>query len=301
MRLSFTLIGLLACGGAPVPEPLPPEPVVVEGMVHVDGGTVQLGPRHVLRAPPQVLEQGAHPARGQSYVSSAGMGLAPGFFREGSFWIDRYEVTQAQYAGFLEATGYRLPHVSESWAEDGWNWTSATASKPDHPVVLLSWYDARAYCQWAGKHLPSEAQWQLAALGPADELRRFPWGQRYSADKLNHGRMEPPNFDPSDGHERTAPVGSYPRGQSPSGLLDAFGNAWEYTSDARVDSWDEVVAFGPDRRWYPRASGLPLRVAVRGGSFYFDLQEPGAEWAAFSPEIRRKSAGVRCARTDPRK
>jgi formylglycine-generating enzyme required for sulfatase activity len=300
MRLSRTLIilGLVGCGGAPPPAP-PPEPVVVDGMVEVQGGIVQLGPRHVLNAPPESLAP-ASPARQlvEPYISRAGMGLAPRFFEVSGFWIDRTEVTQAEYGRFLQATGYRLPHVAEPWAEDGWNWTQAAPSPKtqDHPVVLLSWYDAQAYCAWAGKRLPSEAEWQLAALGPASELRRYPWGEAYAPERLNHGRMEPPNFDESDGHARTSPVGSYPLGQSPSGLLDAFGNAWEYTADLRVDTWENVMAGGASHRHDPHTQGLPLRVAVRGGSFYFDLREPGGEWAAFSPETRRKSAGVRCAR-----
>jgi formylglycine-generating enzyme required for sulfatase activity len=228
------------------------------------------------------------------------MGLSPRFFQVSSFWIDLTEVTKAEYARFLDRTGYRLPHVAEPWAEDGWNWTGPAPAPgtEDHPVVLTSWHDARAYCTWAGKRLPTEAEWLLAALGPAKDARRYPWGSEYEGARVNHGRREPPNFDDSDGFARTSPVGSFPEGKSPYGLLDTFGNAWEYTADRRVDDWGDVSTrseehgVGTD----PGAVGPGLRVAVRGGSYYFDLSDPAGEWAAFVPESRRKSSGFRCAR-----
>ena len=308
MRLPLAIVAavLSSCSDGPAPSVAPPAPVVpqvVDGMIRIPAGTVQLGPRHMLAAPPPQLPaaEPADPGRVRHFESRAGMGLAPRFFTVEAFWIDQTEVTRAAYGEFLDATGYRLPHVTESWAADGWNWSSSAppAGTQDHPVVLLSWYDAQAYCQWRGKRLPSEAEWQLAALGPADQLRRYPWGTAYDAKRLNHGRMEPPNFDDSDGFARTSPVGSFPAGRSPYGLDDAFGNAWEYTADLRVDDWAALAKDGAIPVRYPGVPGLPLRVAVRGGSFYFDLAEPGGEWAAMSPEVRRKSTGVRCARQSP--
>ena len=296
------LVGLLGCP-TEVPErvPLPTAtPAALRAMVAVPAGVVRLGPRQGWSAPPDPLPSG--PAEGSeapTWISRAGAGLGPRFVRVSAFEIDRTEVTRADYSSFLQQTGYRLPHVGEAWAEDGWNWIStvpATGTE-QHPVVLLSWYDAEAYCGWAGKRLPTEAEWQLAALGPAKEARVFPWGQSYDGSRLNHGRMAPPNFDDQDGYARTSPVGSYPSGRGPYGLHDAFGNAWEYTADLRVDSWDGVRFAHRGLSLDPRAPGPGLRVAVRGGSYYFDLEpNPAGEWAAFSPEVRRKSAGVRCAR-----
>ncbi len=331
MRLSSGVIGLvwLGCDSAPAPAPGPEAPaapavtaasqtqptLVPQGMVAIAAGLVVLGPRHLppvdgaslppmSHPPPQSKMGGAPPpTKGGSvaWSSAGGRGFVPMHVQVSRFWIDRTEVTRAAYAQFLDATGYRLPHVGESWADDGWNWTNAQppAETEDHPVVLVSWYDADAYCRWADKRLPTEAEWQLAALGPANARRDYPWGNVYDGRRLNHGRIEPPNFDGSDGHERTAPVGSYPGGRAASGIEDAFGNAWEFTADLRVEAASQVVNKGKEGGVVRDASapGPGLRVAVRGGSFYFDLRpNPGSEWSAFVPELRRKSAGFRCAR-----
>jgi len=279
------------------------------GMVRISGGSIQLGPRHL---PPvagasmpdaskQIKPEPISRARPSRWTSMGGRGLMPRMVQIEAFLMDQTEVTRTAYARFLTETGYRLPHVAEEWAEDGWNWTDTVVDKDlaNHPVVLVSFYDAEAYCRWRNKRLPTEAEWQMAALGPASEKRTFPWGSRYRDDWLNHGRMEAPNFDGSDGFLRTAPVGSFTQGRSPSGLDDMFGNVWEFTADVRIDDWAAARhdGFGSSGEMInARAAGPGLRVAVRGGSFYFDFRpNPGGEWASFVPEIRRKSAGFRCA------
>ncbi|MES2644142.1 MAG: SUMF1/EgtB/PvdO family nonheme iron enzyme [Myxococcota bacterium] len=216
------------------------------------------------------------------------------------FLIDRTEVTQAHYADFLAATGYRPPYVDEPWAAEGWSWDGATAPRAtaDHPVVLVNWFDARAYCDWADKRLPTEAEWQLAVLGPADSERGYPWGDAYDGARLNHGTIDPPNYDDSDGYARTSPVGSFPAGASRYGLLDGFGNAWEWTADVRVHSWDDVLgARVGDHIVDPHTSEVGLYAAVRGGAYFFDLRpNPAGERSGFVMELRRKSSGFRCAR-----
>ncbi len=200
-----------------------------------------------------------------------------------TFEIDRTEVTRGDYGKFLEDSGYRPPHVDEEWADD-WNWEGV--GDEDLPVVLVNWYDARAYCTWAGKRLPTEAEWQLAALGPDRAGHAWPWGDSYDGSKLNHGKFETPNVDDSDGHLWLSPVGSYPEGRSMFGLDDTFGNAWELTSDWRVEDAALRGTAGPG-----------LYVAVRGGSYYFDLaRNPGSERHRFLAELRRKTSGFRCAR-----
>ena len=310
----------MGCGGEPEPPPTEsvaettPKSVVpiARDVVAIPAGQVVIGPR---RIPPvsegyRMTPKGdTKPPRREAgdrveaapWISMGGHGLPPRSVSVDAFVIDRTEVTRLAYQKFLKATGYRIPHVAESWADEGWNWTAPDhdLEMPDHPVVLVNYYDAQAYCEWRSMRLPTEAEWQLAALGPLYERRVYPWGSRYDDTALNHGRMQEPNFDDSDGHARTAPVGSYPAGRSPYGLEDTFGNAWEFTSDFRMDDWRfaEHDGYAPQSAIVnARFSGPGLRVAVRGGSFYFDFRpNPGGEWASFSPEVRRKSAGFRCA------
>lgn len=216
-----------------------------------------------------------------------------------SFWIDQTEVTRAEYKKFLDATGYKPPFVSEEWAKTDWNWNRTNYPKGTgaHPVVLVSWYDAQEYCRWKGKRLPTEAEWQLAALGDASEGNHYPWGKEYNANVLNHGQIDAPNFDDSDGFLYTSPVGSFPEGASPYGLLDMFGNAWEYTSDARTANWSDYQFSDSKQNQNPTANLPSLYIAVRGGSYFFDFRPfPGGERHSFLTEIRRKTSGFRCAK-----
>jgi len=270
-------------------------PVVVDGMVQVQGAEVVLRTQSAPGAlpgpgalPPPPGTPGAPPVGPKKPAEPEPWHFYGGHDLQGkvaveTFWLDANEVSRRHYAEFLESTGYPQPRVDEEWAEDGWNWEGGAppAGTEDHPVVLVSWYDAGAYCAWAGKRLPSEAEWQLAALGPG-EGRAWPWGEAYDGSRLNHGKMQEPNFDPSDGYERTAPVGSFP---ATGGFHDLFGNAWEFTGTFRID--DQRNADAP----------LGLYAAVRGGSYFFDPSANAlGERHHFLLEIRRKTSGFRCAR-----
>jgi formylglycine-generating enzyme required for sulfatase activity len=238
-------------------------------------------------APPPGQHDPQHQGAWQPWQILDGMQLEPRSVQVEAFWIDRTEVTRAAYKVFLDATGYRPPYVDESWSEDDWNWsgTDFAPGTGDHPVVLVSFYDAEAYCGWADKRLPSEAEWQLAALGPASDQATWPWGEAYSGDRFNHGTVDVSGFDDSDGYRTTAPVGSFPSGRAASGAEDMFGNAWEWTSDPRVESWDLV-------------GGPAMYMAVRGASYFTDLRpNPAGERHHFLAEVRRKTSGFRCART----
>ena len=226
--------------------------------------------------------------------------MTPKKVRVSSFWIDINEVTRKEYKKFLDATGYRPPFVSEEWAMDGWNWsgTDYPEGTGDHPVVMVSWYDAREYCAWKGGRLPTEAEWQLAALGDVENEYDYPWGKKYLHDVHNHGQIESPNFDDSDGYLTTSPAGAFPKGATPYGVQDIFGNAWEFTADARRATWKFYRDAEGDTPTNTMAPSPSLYVAVRGGSYFFDLRPfPGGERNEFLTEVRRKTAGFRCAKS----
>jgi formylglycine-generating enzyme required for sulfatase activity len=140
-----------------------------------------------------------------------------------SFLIGQYPVTNRDYKAFVDATNHRVPFRDDALSRD-MNWDSDTRSYPagrdDHPVTLVSWHDARAYCQWLGGRLPTEAEWEKAARGADD--RQWPWGNTWQNNRCNAG---------ADGIRDTTPVQQYAeRGQSPYGVRDMAGNVWEWTS-----------------------------------------------------------------------
>jgi serine/threonine-protein kinase len=168
------------------------------------------------------------------------------------FWIDRTEVTNAQYqkcvtAGRCDPSDY----VSDS----GFNGAN-------QPVVGVSWHDAVAYCEWAGGRLPTEAEWEYAARGP--EGLTYPWGNRFDGARLNFCDRSCSSswmvWKANDGYEYTAPVGSYPDGASWIGALDLSGNVWEWVADwyGTYPSGRQVNPTGPQSGDY--------RV-LRGGSW----------------------------------
>jgi formylglycine-generating enzyme len=129
-----------------------------------------------------------------------------------AFYIDTYEVTHEQYATFLMATGRRAPV----------DWTDGRMPQKlaKHPIVNVTWHDATAYATWAGKRLPTEAEWEKACRG--SESRIHPWGNSTAGKKSASG---------PGAKESTYAVGSFPDDTSPYGVMDMAGNAWEWTAD----------------------------------------------------------------------
>jgi formylglycine-generating enzyme required for sulfatase activity len=131
-----------------------------------------------------------------------------------AFCFDRTEITVSDFEACVQAGVCTAPTPNDYWA---WSCNYGRSDRQDHPINCLTGVQAEAYCTYVGKRLPTEEEWEYAARGPADH--RYPWG-----DEVPWGRA---CVDRSEG---TCPVGRYPSGASPSGLLDMIGNAWEWTS-----------------------------------------------------------------------
>jgi len=129
------------------------------------------------------------------------------------YWLYRTEVTNGQFGRFAQSSGRQI---------EG-DWKGYTARGENHPVVCVTWNDAKAYAEWAGVALPTEAQWEYGARGP--EARKYPWGNEWDAKKCcnaeSKGQGNPPTF----------PVGSFPTDVSWCGALDLAGNVWEWCAD----------------------------------------------------------------------
>ena len=181
----------------------------------------------------------------------------------GAFWIDVTEVTNAQYAKFCAATGVRTPpHWADGKIPDG---------QAEFPVHHVNWYEASGYARWAGKRLPTEAEWEKAARGK--DGRRFPWGNNYDGGKIANG----------DGPEA---VGKHPGGASPWGALDMAGNVAEWTS-SWFDAYPKAPTSQPD-------FGTTLKV-VRGGA-WIGGESLGQTWyrGVARPMARLEMIGFRC-------
>jgi formylglycine-generating enzyme required for sulfatase activity len=180
-------------------------------------------------------------------------------------------VTVAQYRRFCEATGRSMPDAP------GWGWHD------DHPIVNVSWDDARAYAKWAGVSLPTEAQWEKAARGT--DGREYPWGNDWDASKCV-------NSVGSNSPGGTKAVGSCPAGASPYGGLDMAGNVWEWCADWYGSGY---YASSPGRNPAGPASG-ETRV-LRGGSWLYGNATlfRSANRNYLIPSLRLNYLGFRCA------
>ena len=236
------------------------------------------------------------------------------------FFIDRTLVTNAQFAEFVDATGYRTVaevigsgHIKRGATEGveevtGVSWAaprgvgSSWREIPDHPVVLLSMPDVTKYAEWAGKRLPTEAQWEKSARGTDGRL--WPWGDvwepglcntaEFHVQRMTGGTVDQARwwfaFDQITDGPLTTPVGSFPDGASPYGLLDVAGNVCERTSDwynGYPDGWDASEHYGEKYH------------VLRGGAFHHgpELARTAARDFAH-PLFRTFHDGLRCV-VDP--
>jgi formylglycine-generating enzyme required for sulfatase activity len=238
-------------------------------MVEIKKGTYMLG-----------SERGNHDERPRRNIDTNG------------FWMDKYEVTCAQYQQFLKDVrkhGHKwchpyapehkdhTPYHTYAWALR-FSWVGGQPPKGmlDTPVVLVDWFDAYAYANWAGKRLPTENEWEIAARG--SDQREYPWGNTFFVDRCNVG-------------DQPVDVGLYPDGVSPWGVHDLAGNVAEWTATAYDKDPRNAYKFHGKY-------GLPI---VRGGSWDDNARgcRSSARDVKRSPLYRSTTVGFRCVSDKP--
>ncbi len=194
------------------------------------------------------------------------------------FWIDTYEMTNGAYKECVDAGDCRPPASTKSAQHATYYGDPAYAN---YPVNQVDWNDAAQYCQWAGKRLPTEAEWEKAARGT--DARAFPWGNTWEPAYVNSLLND--LYD-------TAAVGSYPAGASPYGALDMAGNVWEWVAD-----WYAENYYTQSPTENPPGPTTGEAKIVRGGGYgVYDAAMRTSLRRDMLPDTRTTYIGFRCAR-----
>jgi len=213
-----------------------------------------------------------------------------------AFYIDQYEVTNAQYAACVEAGVCDPPSRTDSETRLSYY---GDPQYDDYPVVGVTWSAARTYCQWRGARLPTEAEWEKAARGTEGYL--YPWGDEFDPSRLNYCDLNCDDccgipwadLQHDDGYADTAPVGSYPDGASPYGVYDLAGNVWEWVAD-----WYDQGYYAISPAENPAGPSSGVQRVMRGGGIFEEAYYTRATMRRrFMPDVYSTSVGFRCARS----
>ena len=214
-------------------------------------------------------------------------------------YLDRFEITNALFEKFVKATGRQTLAETEGagavwfrqdrrWQRSrikGANWRApngpGSSAQAAYPVVQVSWFEAVVYCTWAGKRMPTEAEWEKAAGGV--DGYRFPWGNAWDSTRSNSARGD---------NSASTPVGNYPRGASPYGVQDMAGNVWEWVAD-----WYAEGYYGVSPTHNPPGPTAGTSRVARGGAWHngATLSETTRRDGVV-PSGRSNVLGFRCAR-----
>ncbi|MDB4941502.1 MAG: hypothetical protein JWP97_1036 [Labilithrix sp.] len=267
----------------------------LERRVRIPGGSFVMGstPSEMVRAI-KLCEREPEGASCSDGASVAQWIRAEGYAHEvtlAAFDLDRTEVPVRRYARCVVAGGCAPASYPSG---------DRRYDNPEYPVTHVRWEDAAQYCAWAGGRLPTEAEWEMAARGRAGHL--FPWGETYNGHLANHGskvtgpldgRSDAPT-DASDGFEGLAPIGSFPDGATPSGLLDMAGNAAEWVADF-YDRDEDGYGYGRGAVTGPKGASFgPYGHVIRGGS-YLDAPHWLRTAARVAWPYPTRFIGFRCA------
>ncbi len=255
------------------------------GRVHLPGGTFEMG------STPLEMERALQLCEKELYRTHCRLTISPLILAEGhahevmlrDFWLDRTEVTVTSYRRCVAARVCTAPFFDEGDVE---------FDQPSFPVTHVSVDDARTYCAYRGGRLPTEAEWEFAARGNAHRI--FPWGNVYNPKLSNHGSFASNEVDAQDGFAGLAPVGSFPDGATPLGILDLAGNVNEWV-DGYLETDDVGFGYPPASMFNPKPGIGGGRPISRGGSYL-----EGATWVRNASRgryhgTRSSTVGIRCA------
>lgn len=295
MHMAQTIvIATLAAGFMILPATVrAEEPLIPQDMVYIGQGGSVMG-----------LDKGVSVEPGKTLTRHEQLMKAPwsldAFYDEGpahmvfldSYLMDTYEVSNKDYGEFVTAKGHPAPAY----------WDDPRLNKPQQPVVGVNWEDAKSFCEYRGKRLPTEAEWEKAARGPEGNL--YPWGNDFDPAKVNYGKN----------HDGTMPVDSYPEGASYYGAYNMAGNAFEWVSDwydpryyGRLETM--VNPTGPTKPAWIGGTGtyvdrlaLGEKRVIRGGSWVAPEKTVRTTHRFWNGPLNNSygvGLGFRCAKTAP--